>query len=54
MIHCFVLLSILLFFLTMSFFINGIKGEIVPIAAETPIVKIFPNCGALSTHKILF
>ena len=28
--------------------------EIIPIAAETPIVKIFPDCGALSAHKIFF
>ncbi len=54
MINYIVLLSVLLFFLTISFFINGIKVEIVPIAAETPIVKIFPDCGALSTHKIFF
>ena len=54
MINYIVLLSVLLFFLTISFFINGIKVEIIPIAAETPIVKIFPDCGALSAHKIFF
>jgi hypothetical protein len=36
----------------MSFFIYNVKVEIVPITAETPIVKIFPDCGALNDHKI--
>jgi len=40
--------------LTISFFIYDIKVEIVPIVAESPIVKIFPDCGALSNHKIFF
>lgn len=48
------LLSLSLVSLTISFFIYDIKVEIVPIVAESPIVKIFPDCGALSDHKIFF
>lgn len=48
------LLSLSLVSLTISFFIYDIKVEIVPIVAESPIVKIFPDCGALSAHKIFF
>ncbi|MGZ5547613.1 MAG: hypothetical protein ACXWFZ_06635 [Nitrososphaeraceae archaeon] len=51
MINYIVLLSLV--FLTI-FFIYSIKAEIVPIFAESPSVKIFPNCGALSDHKIFF
>jgi len=47
-------LLLLLVSLTISFFIYDIKVEIVPIVAESPIVKIFPECGALSDHKIFF
>ncbi len=52
MINYIVLLSLV--FLTISFFIYSIKAELVPIFAESPTVKIFPNCGALSHHKIFF
>ena len=52
MINSIVLLSLV--FLTISFFIYSIKAEIIPIVAEPPIVKIFPDCGALSDHKIFF
>src|SRR5680860_1456217 len=52
MINYIVLLSLV--FLTISFFKDSIKAEIVPIFAESPTVKIFPNCGALSDHKIFF
>ncbi|HEU4481996.1 MAG TPA: hypothetical protein VFR65_02980 [Nitrososphaeraceae archaeon] len=48
------LLLLSLVSLTISFFIYDIKVEIVPIVAESPIVKIFPECGALSDHKIFF
>ena len=48
------LLLLSLVSLTISFFIYDIKVEIVPIVAESPIVKIFPDCGALSDHKIFF
>jgi len=48
------LLLLSLVSLTISFFIYDIKVEIVPIVAESPIVKIFPDCGALSNHKIFF
>jgi len=55
MINYIVLLSIIfLVLLTVSFFIYNVKVEIVPITAETPIVKIFPDCGALNDHKIFF
>lgn len=54
MINSSVLLSLPLVFLTISFFIYSIKTEIIPIVAESPIVKIFPDCGALSDHKIFF
>ena len=54
MINSSVLLSLSLVFLTISFFIYSIKAEIIPIVAEPPIVKIFPDCGALSDHKIFF
>jgi hypothetical protein len=54
MINSSVLLSLSLVFLTISFFIYSIKAEIIPIVAESPIVKIFPDCGALSDHKIFF
>jgi hypothetical protein len=52
MINYILLLSLV--FLTISFFIYSIKAEVVPIFAESPTVKIFPNCGALSDHKIFF
>src|SRR5829696_4756087 len=52
MINSIILLSFV--FLTISFFIYSIKMEIIPIVAEPPIVKIFPDCGALSDHKIFF
>src|SRR5215207_3733450 len=52
MINSIILLSLV--FLTISFFIYSIKMEIIPIVAESPIVKIFPDCGALSDHKIFF
>jgi len=52
MINYIVLLSLV--FLIIPFFIYSIKAEIVPIFAESPIVKIFPDCGALSNHKIFF
>jgi hypothetical protein len=48
------LLLLSLVSLMISFFIYDIKVEIVPIVAESPIVKIFPDCGALSDHKIFF
>ena len=54
MINSGVLLSLPLVFLTISFFIYSIKAEIIPIVAESPIVKIFPDCGALIDHKIFF
>lgn len=50
----YILLLLSLVSLTISFFIYDIKVEIVPIVAESPIVKIFPECGALSDHKIFF
>lgn len=50
----YILLLLSLVSLTISFFIYDIKVEIVPIVAESPIVKIFPDCGALSDHKIFF
>ncbi len=50
----YILLLLSLVSLTISFFIYDIKVEIVPIVAESPIVKIFPDCGALSNHKIFF
>jgi hypothetical protein len=52
MINSIVLLPLV--FLTISFFIYSIKAEIIPIVAEPPIVKIFPDCRALSDHKIFF
>ena len=53
-IYILLLLLLSLVSLTISFFIYDIKVEIVPIVAESPIVKIFPECGALSDHKIFF
>ena len=53
MINSSVLLSLVFF--NDIFFYLYIKAEIIPIVAEPlPIVKIFPDCGALSDHKIFF
>jgi hypothetical protein len=55
MINYILLLSLSFVFLTISFFIYGIQGEIVPfVAAETSNVKIFPDCGSITDHKIFF